>query len=548
MISLVSGATLVSLSALFIGDGLWLLGCEAMERRGIPPDGISLTVLGECSSTAGRLPVLLKHCDEVAVSRSAIQQFELGRINLASQIAAGTPDLVDMLCGRNRVLTLTELDAIQIGNPTENSGTRNDISARVLRLTAQLDQYCRTDTLTPIPKDLAPLEAEVLDLLNVCASRFPNSNVLWAAKLASIAVLSLNAEEQKGKAFAAFKGIVNDNASGGDFLESLELISTLLHRRWDRAATDCALYLLPEADRESMLLLVFRESPDAWSRINKGIQVNSSDAKVSELSQFFGILTEKNHQSDKLKQFIRNTSTLERFDVLRASLVASLLFDNRSIRDSAMELLDSENNALNANEASFLYAYDAECMARLGTSADTIGSVRKVINLLPRFGLEGPHRRAGDVPTRIVSPLLRIGLTVDVSKDVRDAIAEINVELRREYQSDVSSSVAKMTVAPEAAALDGVLWVLNGMSSVGLDESLAGWKRNGLPNNFLWGCGLAIGSRDDSVQQAACWHALRKANPDADWEDSLLWGGHCGRNLSRNDWEEQLNRILIQGF
>ena len=213
-----------------------------------------------------------------------------------------------------------------------------------------------------------------------------------------------------------------------------------------------------------------------------------------------------------------------------------------------MELLDSENNALNANEASFLYAYDAECMARLGTSADTIGSIRKVINLLPRFGLEGPHRRAGDVPTRIVSPLLRIGLTVDVSKDVRDAIAEINVGLRREYQSDVSSSVAKMTVAPEAAALDGVLWVLNGMSSVGLDESLAGWKRNGLLNNFVWGCGIAIGSRDDSVQQVACWHALRRANPAAHWEDSLLWGGHCGRKLSRNDWEEQLNRILIQGF
>ena len=531
-----------------MGDGLWLLGCEAMERRGIPPDGISLTVLGECSSTAGRLPVLLKHCDEVTVSRSVMQQFELGRINLASRIAAGTPDLVDMLCGRNRVLTLTELDAIQIGNPTENSGTRNDISARVLRLTAQLDQYCRTDTLTPIPKDLVPLEAEVLDLLNVCASRFPNSNVLEAAKRASIAVLSLNAEEQKVKAFTAFKGIVNDNANDGEFLESLELISTLLHRRWDRTATDCALYLLPEADRESMLLLVFRESPDAWSRIDKGIQVNSSDAKVSELARFFGILTERNQRSDKLEPFIRNTSTLERFNVIHATLVASSLFNDRSMRDSAMEIVDLEPEALSANEASFLYARDAEYMARIGASAEATDSIRKVIDLLPRFGLEGPHKRAGDVPTRIVSPLLRIGLTVDVPKDVRDAITEINVGLRREYQSDVSSSVAKMTVAPEAAALDGVLWVLNGMSSVGLDESLAGWKRNGLLNDFIWGCGLAIGIRDDSVQQGACWHALRRANPDADWEDSLLWGGHCGRNLRRNDWEEQLNRILIQGF
>ncbi len=544
MIALVSGATLVGLSALFMGDGLWLLGCEAMERRGIPPDGISLSVLGECSSTAGRLPVLLRHCDEVTVSRSAIQQFELGRINLASQIAAGTPDLADMLCGRNRVLTLTELDAIQIGNPTENSGTRNDISARVLRLTAQLDQYCRTDTLTPIPKDFAPLEAEVLDSLNVCASRFPNSNVLEAAKRASIAVLSLNAEEQKVKAFTAFKGIVND----GDFLESLERISTLLHRRWDRAATDCALYLLPETDRESMLLLVFRESPDAWSRIDKGIQVYSSDAKVSELARFFGILTEGNQRSDKLEQFIRNTSTLERFNVIHATLVASSLFNDRSIRDSAMEIVDLEPEALSANEASFLYARDAEYMARIGASAEATDSIRKVINLLPRFGLEGPDKRAGDIPNRFVSPLLRIGLTVDVPKDVRDAITEINVGLRREYQADVSSSVSKMTVAREAAALDGILWVLNGMSSVGLDESLAGWKRNGLLNDFLWGCGLAIGSRDDSVQQGACWHALRKASPDADWEDSLLWGGHCGRILSRNDWEEQLNRILIQGF
>ena len=519
-----------------------------MERRGIPPDGISLTVLGECSSTAGRLPVLLKHCDEVTVSRSVMQQFELGRINLASQIAAGTPDLVDMLCGRNRVLTLTELDAIQIGNPTENSGTRNDISARVLRLTAQLDQYCRTDTLTPIPKDLVPLEAEVLDLLNVCASRFPNSNVLEAAKRASIAVLSLNAEEQKVKAFTAFKGIVNDNANDGDFLESLELISTLLHRRWDRAATDCALYLLPEAERESMLLLVFRESPDAWSRIDKGIQVNSSDAKVSELARFFGILTERNQRSDELEPFIRNTSTLERFNVIHATLVASSLFNDRSMRDSAMEIVDFEPEALSANEASFLCARDAEYMARIGASAEATDSIRKVIDLLPRFGLEGPHKRAGDIPNRFVSPLLRIGLTVDVPKDVRDAITEINVGLRREYQSDVSSSVAKMTVAPEAAALDGVLWVLNGMSSVGLDESLAGWNRNGLLNDFLWGCGLAIGRRDDSVQQGACWHAIRRANPDADWEDSLLWGGHCGRILSHNDWEEQLSRILIQGF
>ena len=87
-------------------------------------------------------------------------------INLSAGGGGSSSALTQAITSRATHLTVTELDAIQIGNPTENSGTLHDISARVLRLTAQLDQYCRADTLTPIPKDLAPLEAEVLDLLN----------------------------------------------------------------------------------------------------------------------------------------------------------------------------------------------------------------------------------------------------------------------------------------------------------------------------------------------------------------------------------------------
>lgn len=546
MISSFSVATLVGLSALFVGDGLWLLGCEALERRGSRPDGISLFVIGECSSTAERLPVLLQHCDEVTRSRSGLQQFELGRIKLATQIAEGTADLEDKLCGCNRVTTLTELGAIQIGNATENSGTLNNVGARVLRLTAQLDQFCRSDTLTPIPKELAPLEAEALDLLNVCASRFPDSNVFQAAKLSTIAVLSLHPDGQKGQAFAGFNGITKSGVSDETFLQTHDLISTLLHRRWDRAAIDCALFVLPEADLQLMLQLVFRESPDGWSRLERGLKANSSDAKRSDMSQLVEILTESNQRSHRLKQFIRNTSTLERFDVIRTSLIASSLIGDRSIRDSAMEMLNLEIDALSASEAAFLYACDAECMAQVGASGDTNSSIRKVVDLLPQCDLEGPYRRAGDIPNRFVSPLLRIALTTDVPEDVWDTIIEVNRDLRREYQSDVSA--ARISLAGEAAALDGIIWTLNGRSSVGLEESLPGWRRNGLLNNFVWGCGLAIGSRGDSVQQAACWYAIKRANMDANWEDSLLWGGHCGHNLSRKDWEEQLKRVLIQRF